>query len=262
MVLTLAKKRRFRKRRAGVLKSGMYRKIKRARYRYNKRTRSGYTFAKQITMGNFPPRKTCLLKYTDVIALDASATSIAAYVFRANSVYDPDYTGAGHQPMFFDNYASLYQRYKVNYSTIKMTILNQRVGNVLNSVTATEYYANNEKCLRMFIIRDTEVDDFPTDLNLLIEEGNRNFKWKYAPQMQSGRLNQLTYACVPHKQTNLNYKDDTLTSSIASNPASPCYFIVGVGHIGDGINPAAMAVQITVTYNVTFYDIKKLQTQN
>lgn len=35
------------------------------------------------------------------------------YLFRLNSVYDPDYSGTGHQPMGRDEYTTLYSKYKV-----------------------------------------------------------------------------------------------------------------------------------------------------
>jgi len=35
------------------------------------------------------------------------------YQFRLNSLFDPDFTGTGHQPKGFDQLAALYQRYRV-----------------------------------------------------------------------------------------------------------------------------------------------------
>lgn len=35
------------------------------------------------------------------------------YQFRLNSLFDPDFTGGGHQPKGFDQLAALYQRYRV-----------------------------------------------------------------------------------------------------------------------------------------------------
>lgn len=260
--------RRFRKRRAGSLKRGIYKRIKRARRNYLKR-KTAYRFSKQITMGNFPPRKTVMLKYVSNFSLNPSSSASDVHVFRVNSVYNPDYTASGHQPMFYDNYSTLYQRYKVNYAKITFVCLSQRVSNntVSNivggtSVTNTQYYAANEKCIRMFILRDYEVADYPNNIDTLIEEGNTNFKWRWAPNMTSGKLNKLNFVCVPHKQTNLNFKDDTLTAPIDNNPNTPAYFICGASQIGDSSNPDAMDFQVIISYNVTFYDLKKNQTQN
>lgn len=62
------------------------------------------------------------LKYSDAfnLASDATLTSYTGsqYVFRLNSLYDPDLTGTGHQPYGFDQYAALFNRYKVDKVTV------------------------------------------------------------------------------------------------------------------------------------------------
>lgn len=46
------------------------------------------------------------------------------YTFRGNSCYDPDYTSAGHQPLYFDQYAAIYTKYLVMASSIKLSMMN------------------------------------------------------------------------------------------------------------------------------------------
>ncbi len=46
---------------------------------------------------------TRVLNYSDVVTLtEAAAGAGATQLFRTGDVYDPDYTGVGHQPMYFD----------------------------------------------------------------------------------------------------------------------------------------------------------------
>lgn len=53
------------------------------------------------------------MPYTQQISLNP-LTAVTAYnVFRANSIFDPDATGTGHQPLSRDEYASLYENYTV-----------------------------------------------------------------------------------------------------------------------------------------------------
>lgn len=59
------------------------------------------------------------MRYRTWIALDpATAGALGYYVFRANSIYDPDYSAAGHQPMGYDQLSALYAHYVVLSSTI------------------------------------------------------------------------------------------------------------------------------------------------
>jgi hypothetical protein len=52
------------------------------------------------------------LKYADYYILTSSA-GVATATYSGNSCYDPDITFIGHQPYYFDKYASLYQYYTV-----------------------------------------------------------------------------------------------------------------------------------------------------
>lgn len=61
-------------------------------------------------------------KYVDDISLTAGATT-QRYLFACNGMYDPDITGTGHQPLFFDQLTELYNHYHVIGSKIKYTIV-------------------------------------------------------------------------------------------------------------------------------------------
>lgn len=45
----------------------------------------------------------------------------AGYVFRGNSINDPDFTGAGNQPYYHDQMQAIFRRYRVYASKIKVT---------------------------------------------------------------------------------------------------------------------------------------------
>jgi len=47
---------------------------------------------------------------------------ITAQVFRANSLYDPDYTGGGHQPNGFDQIIAAYQHFTVTDAKIRVSL--------------------------------------------------------------------------------------------------------------------------------------------
>jgi hypothetical protein len=69
-------------------------------------------------MGNrlqfgFPEKLICKLRYVDHYALQISSGSIAKQVMYLNSTFDPDNTGTGHQPMYRDQYAAIYDQYAV-----------------------------------------------------------------------------------------------------------------------------------------------------
>lgn len=53
------------------------------------------------------------LRYVDYITIDPPSAGVASYVFRATSLFDPDVTGTGHQPMGFDQLMNRYDHYTV-----------------------------------------------------------------------------------------------------------------------------------------------------
>lgn len=69
------------------------------------------------------------LNYSDSYA---PTTVLFDKIYMANSCYDPDYSGTGHQPMGFDQWMAIYSRYRVHASYIKITTINKSttVGNL------------------------------------------------------------------------------------------------------------------------------------
>jgi hypothetical protein len=60
------------------------------------------------------------LRYSDMRAIVAAGNQ-GTYVYRLNSVFDPDQTGVGGQPAGFDQLKTLYGRYRVMGCAVKVT---------------------------------------------------------------------------------------------------------------------------------------------
>lgn len=92
--------------------------ITRSRFR-RKRT----VIPRGVNARAFPRTKLVRHKYVDIVTIPAASSSgfSQLYTFRANSTYDPDYTGTGHQPLYRDEMAAQYASYTVIYSAIKVT---------------------------------------------------------------------------------------------------------------------------------------------
>ncbi len=77
---------------------------------------------------SFPLSKTFTFKtrYCDVsLALDAGAGGIpVSHVFNLTSLYDPDFTGIGHQPIGFDQIMPMYDHYTVIGARARISFTN------------------------------------------------------------------------------------------------------------------------------------------
>lgn len=69
----------------------------------------------------FPAKANYVLRYSDQITLNPGAGATPIYLFRANSIYDPDFTGVGHQPYGHDTLQTIYQSYVVDKAVITFT---------------------------------------------------------------------------------------------------------------------------------------------
>jgi len=72
----------------------------------------------------FPDQLRCTLRYSDAGSQFTAAVTPAAQVFRANSLFDPDLTGAGSQPEYFDQLSAVYLQYCVQGVRFKCEIFN------------------------------------------------------------------------------------------------------------------------------------------
>lgn len=89
-----------------VVRKRLYkRKPRRAVRPYRKKT--------YLPIGGFANSKLCRLRYVENITFNPGAGLISINAFRANSVFDPNSTGVGHQPSNYDRWAVNYDRYTV-----------------------------------------------------------------------------------------------------------------------------------------------------
>lgn len=100
------------------------------------------------TVFGFPPRLVTKLRYADTYNLTSVTGSLAKWVLSMNGLYDPDITGTGHQPLYYDTYTSIYNHYTVVSSKLTISYANMytttsaEVGVVLNDdSTATSSYS-------------------------------------------------------------------------------------------------------------------------
>lgn len=77
---------------------------------------SNYT---KIGLG-FPKKLVVTHRYCENVVLSTPTGALADYKFRANGMYDPNYSTTGHQPMYFDQLSALYNHYTVIGSKIKV----------------------------------------------------------------------------------------------------------------------------------------------
>ncbi len=72
-------------------------------------------------LGGFPAQMKATLKYLDVITMDAASGSLTSVEFSGRNMFDPDTRIGGHQPSNFDRWTTIYNRWTVYVTRVKIT---------------------------------------------------------------------------------------------------------------------------------------------
>ena len=91
---------------------------KRTKYAPKPKSRSKYPPIVSFKKQPFPAQLWATLRYKATIAVTLSG-GIYTHLFRCNGLYDPDHTGTGHQPLYFDQLMGIYNHYTVAASTVR-----------------------------------------------------------------------------------------------------------------------------------------------
>lgn len=243
------------------------RTVWRARSRTRTRTRTQRNIGRVYRNPLNSNRALACLTYIDDITLNPQANNLSiinnVHQFSTNNLYDPDTTGFGHQPMYFDNFMLTYQRFRVNFAMICVTVINHSVNTATwngTSVTSTPNYA-----YKMFISRDATsnvTNEFPTDMRTFLEEGGSNLKWRFVAPSLNGKLPKLKHTASPHRLANVGFKDEDLSGTSTLGPNKPSYFYVGITSADGLTDPPVVSMNIRIKYFCEFYDRRLIQTQN
>lgn len=125
-------------------------KVNRKRYRkYSRKRKIGRTLgtrkrARKSVVKNrtkvavglgFPKKMTMTHKYCEQVLVGTGVNgTLASYLFSCNGMYDPNITGTGHQPYYFDQMTALYDHYCVIGSQITVRVAKTDASQVVTTV--------------------------------------------------------------------------------------------------------------------------------
>ncbi len=207
-----------------------YRKKKRV-YRRKRRYNKKSSFNQKL-LGN---SVATTLVYNDQFSLDAGANpSIAAHVFSANGMFDPDITGVGHQPRGFDEIMLLYDHYVVVGS--KMTLL-------VPTGDSTK------------IVGIALKDDNVMETTLVgYQEGRYVSSKMMAPDAGGTKIITYGFSAKRFLGRASPMSDPQLKGSDAGNPTEGAFFHVFTGAPRAGVNPSSSVFDVKIEYRVVFIE--------
>lgn len=157
------------------------------------------------------------MRYLTYGTITTVGGAMNAQIFRANSIFDPDYSGVGHQPSFHDVYAQLWTKYLVVGSKLRFRFI--------------PYFITGDTSAAQTVhvcgIKLDSDNTFGTDYDTYIEDQNQKFTY-HASDIGT-RLKYLTSNFSSKKF--FGYKDhkDNINrygANFGSNPSEDAYFVV------------------------------------
>lgn len=214
----------------------------------SKRTRK-YTPKKSLVLGGFPKQKVVKMRYVSEFNLTSTSGVSQSYNFRANSPFDPDLTGVGHQCKTFDQWMAVYSHFNVLGSKAKVRLLSTNgVDHIAYGVCRTPV-ANQMVGLDLSAILENRyqkgyrITGSGFQYGGLRAKANVDLVTKYSQKKQHG--------------ANSTSRTD-LTGSISTNPTESTIFEVWQCATGGAMSSKTCAYLIIIDYIVLLTEPKVL----
>lgn len=194
-------------------------------------TQISRTWPMPMSWGNgladpFPNKQFAIMRYSENITLDATVTTPSSYVFRANSIFDPNFTGIGHQPYGHDQYAAIYKYYRVKKAVITVSSASTGANNVLGVThRATSTVISDDEHIREM-------------------KGTRFTALCNDPASRKVQM-------VSSLKESMNPSDQT--AQFGTNPTDQTYFHVWTAPQG-AAEPTALALLVDIVYYVDMWE--------
>lgn len=189
----------------------------------------------------FPRQRRVTLRYIENISVNIPAGTYGDYIFRANSITDPNWTGVGHQPYGRDMWVSLYNRFTV----------------VGSKITVRNGYGTNTGVPLVFGVYKT-ADSTPTATTLEIRMENPYGRYQiqnsayYSHQSSPAvrmRFNTNEWFGIP---AHTALADDTISAVVNTNPTREVFYAVWVGPQDSFSDLATTYMCVQIDYDVIF----------
>jgi len=183
----------------------------------------------------FPDRLKCKLKYADQYGF--SGATPAAQVFRGNSLFDPDLTGTGHQPRYYDQLTAIYGQYCVTGVKARFEVINTGAKGLFVTACYSDSnistYTQNQLAEQRYSC--TTTIDVPTGESVAVID----LPWISISQLQGQRELE---------------SDPNNYSLISTNPVDPTFIILKMAAV-DGVTSTTAEVQAEIEFTAIFKEL-------
>lgn len=168
-----------------------------------------------------------------------AGTPSAAQTFRLNSLFDPDYTNVGHQPLYYDQLLpALYQNYRVTHTNVTLEFLN-------TTTAATSVVGYISPSPTVAITNPNTLVELPNSFNFLLASVNAGG----ALRTRKFTVEIAKYFAIDRKKL---LAEDDFASGYAANPVQTLFlhlFTTGLSAAG------SVQVSVLLEYHSILYEL-------
>lgn len=187
----------------------------------------------------FPDRLVTILKYSENYTFNSGTATPSAQVWALNSAYDPNNSGVGHQPSFYDTFSSVYGRYFVRRFKIEVQIENTTATVGLYAVCNYSDQSISGNSVEQII--EAKYSKYQT---LSLPTGNAAVKSIIMPWMSSMKI-----MGQPNTEA-----DDNMYAGVASNPSDIAWGVLKMCSVDNATAMTAIA-RVVIYQEVVFKDL-------
>lgn len=222
-------------------KRGGYRKrYNRRRKRFGGKNNKRSVLAKVRGVSRIPDRLLARLRYVEPAVVLLNNQAVNSLQYRGSSAYDPNTLSGGHSAYCFDQWAALYQRYRVHSCEIRL---------------------KNAYCSGGFRVAVCPVDSLgwlPTNLSSMMEQPY--VKWLDIPSIQNDKnsLSLKMYSRKVFGVKSILYDSDLFSALTNAIPTRNWYWFI-LATSFDTVTVESARMDIDIIYNIEFFDRRPLQ---
>jgi hypothetical protein len=159
---------------------------------------------------------------------------LGQYGFRWNSIFDPDFTSTGHQPLYRDTYAAIYDQYAVVSARADLTFINAG-----SSVT--------------FINAVTDDDSTPSTTGDTLAEQSHGLSTILGVSTGGRNMHEMRVSWDCKQVLGIDpYASETYKTAIASNPTEQSFlWLTNIATSGS----TDVVVNVLIEYDVLFTEL-------
>lgn len=188
----------------------------------------------------FPKRVVCTHKYVGFRDLTSTTGLVGTYRFSCNGMFDPDSTGVGHQPMYFDNLTAIYDHYTVIGSKLTLKVVPK---NVTQGPGAVAVFVNDDTSTVITNI-GTAVEQSSGTSALLLPVG------------QSVPLTVTKYWSAKKTFGGSILGNDNLQGNASADPTESQFYDICYQDIGTGSATSTVQLWVEIEYTAVWDELR------